>query len=91
MDQSCQVKLAKPKRYTRPSWAERDAHRRVKEWNESVKSGDPVCVHRDNGQIAKTNTTSTAWVMCGTAVVLVAGISGAYALSHVHLYKGSNS
>jgi hypothetical protein len=59
-------------------------------WNEKTPEGAPVCVHRDNGEILKTATRSAAWNLCGMAVVLVEGISGGYALDHMHLLEVAN-
>ena len=55
----------------------------VNAWNEKYPEGTPVIVTRDNGDKLETVTRSVAWSLCGTAVVMVKGISGGYALERV--------
>jgi len=45
--------------------------------------GTPVTVIKDDGTILATVTRSVPWVLCGTAVIMVRGIAGAYALDRV--------
>ena len=52
----------------------------VNAWNNKYPEGTPVIVTRDNGEKLETVTRSVAWSMCGSAVVLVKGISGCYSL-----------
>ncbi len=67
----------------------------VNDWNEKYPEGTPVTVTRDNGETLETVTRSVAWSMCGSAVVMVKGISGCYSLERVraqqslHLTLGS--
>lgn len=56
----------------------------VKFWNEEHAIGTPVIVTRDNGEELRTKTRSAAWVLSGhSAVIMVDGISGCYALERV--------
>ena len=55
----------------------------VTTWNEKHPEGTRVVVRRDNGDVLETTTRSPAWVVGGTAVVSVVGISGGYALERV--------
>lgn len=55
----------------------------VDNWNEKYPEGTPVIVTRDNGDKLETVTRSVAWSMCGSAVVLVKGISGCYSFDRV--------
>lgn len=51
---------------------------------ESVPVGAPVTVEKDDGSKVETVTASKAWMMSGhTAVILLKGISGCYALDRV--------
>ena len=52
-------------------------------WNTRFPVGTKVSVRRDDGTTLLTVTRSPAWVLCGTAVVTVDGISGGYALDRV--------
>lgn len=45
--------------------------------------GTPVTVRKDNGTVVETKTTSIPWMLCGTAVIMVDGISGGYSLERV--------
>lgn len=62
----------------------------VAAWNAKVKVGDPVCVHRDDGVQVQTKARSAAQLMGGSAVAWFEGISGCYALSHVHALGPAN-
>ena len=53
------------------------------EWNAKHAIGTHVKVRRVNGEVQDSQTRSEAWEMCGTAVVLLSGISGGYDLSRV--------
>lgn len=60
---------------------------RVADWNELHPAGTPVVVTNDAGQPMHTKTRSEAWMLGAdsrspghTPVVLLEGISGAYAL-----------
>lgn len=57
------------------------AQARVDAWKHPV--GTPVTVRKDDGMIMATTTRCDPWVMCGTAVIMVEGICGAYALDRV--------
>jgi len=61
-------------------------------WNSKIKIGDEVAVFKDFSDYAIiTETTSEAWVMCGgEPSVMIKGISGAYALTHVRPTKYVN-
>lgn len=64
----------------------RVAHQRelVIEWNRLNADGVKVNVRKDNGSIVETTTRSTAWLMGEhTAVILVDGIAGGFALERV--------
>jgi hypothetical protein len=64
---------------------EQRAKRQIYEWG-SHPIGTAVVVHRDNGSRLTTVTRSHPWVLSGhTAVIMVAGISGCYALERVHV------
>lgn len=52
-------------------------------FNKAHPPGTPVTVRRDSGEVLETVTRSEAWVLCGSAVVLVKGISGGYRLNRV--------
>ncbi len=53
-------------------------------WNGHHVIGVEVDVRLDDGTTKRTRTNSAAWVLSGhTAVILLEGISGAYALSRV--------
>lgn len=45
--------------------------------------GTPVIVRKDDGTVIETKTRSAPWMLCGTAVVLLEGISGGYSLDRV--------
>lgn len=56
----------------------------VEAWNQVVPPGSVVLVVKDGGLTVATVTRSEAYVLGGhTAVVMVEGISGAYALDRV--------
>lgn len=55
--------------------------REIEEWTHPV--GTVVDVRRDDGTTLRTKTRSRPWLLCGSAVVLVEGISGGYRLSRV--------
>jgi len=57
--------------------------RTADEFNDLWKPGHPVIVRKDNGDEVQTKTTSKAWDMCGSPVVMLDGISGAYLLDRV--------
>ncbi len=64
-----------------PKQAKKKAEAAVAKWTHPV--GTRVKVRRDNGDTLETVTRSVAWVMCDSAVVMVDGISGCYALERV--------
>jgi hypothetical protein len=54
----------------------------VERWTYPV--GTPVLARRDDGSTIDTRTTSEAWLLGGhTAVIMLDGISGCYALERV--------
>lgn len=56
----------------------------VNNWNSKHPEGTEVNVRLDNGEVMKSKTRSIAWMLGGhTPVILVEGISGAYALERV--------
>jgi hypothetical protein len=56
----------------------------VERWNKLHPVGAAVTVTKDLGEKLETVTRSEAWVLGGhTAVILVEGISGGYALTRV--------
>lgn len=56
----------------------------VARWNDAHPIGTAVNVRRDCGDTMATRTRSLAWVLSGhTAVIMVDGISGCYALRRV--------
>lgn len=57
------------------------ANRDVAAWTHPV--GTVVYVTRDNGEVQRTKTRSTAAVMGGSAVIWLEGIAGCYSLSRV--------
>lgn len=59
-------------------------------WNKKYPEGTEVIVKKDNGAEIKTKTRSEAWLLGGhTAVILLEGISGCYALERIRLlYPG---
>lgn len=60
----------------------------VDEWK-AVPEGTPVIVTKDNGTEFHTKTRSMAWLLGEhTAVIMVEGISGGYALERVRKTKG---
>lgn len=59
-------------------------NRAAEAWNETVKVGDPVCLHRDNGEIVRTKTISEASEIGGSAVCWFEGISGRYDVRCAH-------
>lgn len=60
------------------------AEKMIEEWNENNPIGTPVLVRRDNGDIERLFTRSSAWMLGGhTPVVQVQGIVGCYALERV--------
>lgn len=62
----------------------------AQEWNEKAPTGTDVIVLLDGSQKATiTKTRSEAWDMCGSACVLLDGVSGGYALSHVYVIEES--
>ena len=76
-------------RIARPNPAK--AEKAVREWNEKYPANTNVEVTRDDGSITETYTLSAAWVLGGhSAVVLLNGISGCYALERVRYLKPSN-
>lgn len=50
---------------------------------EQFAIGTDVIVTRDDGSELRTKTRSAPWMLCGTPVVMVDGISGGYALERV--------
>lgn len=52
------------------------------QWKD-VPEGTPVIVTKDDGSEFPTKTRSEPWELCGTAVIMVEGIRGGYALSRV--------
>jgi hypothetical protein len=65
--------------------AQSEAARKVEEWNRQCPIGTEVNVRRDNGDVLKTTTRGEAGLMNDelTAVVMVHGITGVYALERV--------
>lgn len=60
----------------------------VKFWNEEHPVGTDVIVTKDLGDEVRTKTRSAAWVLSGhSAVIMVDGISGCYALERVRPVK----
>lgn len=58
--------------------------RMVHEWNAKHQPGVMVKVTMDDGTMRETVTNSEAWLLGGhTAVILLVGIGGAYALDRV--------
>lgn len=55
----------------------------VEKWNAQHFVGTAVRVTKDNGMQIETRTRSAAYLLGGTAVIMLAGISGYYALSRV--------
>lgn len=61
-----------------------DQIRAVRDWNDQHPVGTACTVELDSGEIRATKTRSEAWMLSGhTAVVMVDGISGAYALERI--------
>lgn len=61
--------------------------RAVHEWNAPHNVGKTVRVRRDDGSVLTTKTRSQAWLLGGhTAVILVDGIAGAFALDRVTVF-----
>lgn len=63
---------------------EKIANQKVNEWNGSYEIGQDVVLRKDfqrHGTITK--TTSNAYVMCGSPVIMLEGISGCYDLDRV--------
>ena len=61
----------------------------VRDWNDAHRIGTPCTVELDSGDIVATKTRSEAWMLSGhTAVVMLEGISGAYALERVRAKGG---
>lgn len=66
--------------------AEAEQARLVKLW-EKFPEGTDVVVLRDDGDELRTVTRSAPWLLGGhTAVIMVAGISGGFALDRVRLF-----
>lgn len=59
----------------------------IVEWNEKNPIGTAVNVTMDDKSVKQTKTRSEAWILCGTPVVLLKGISGGYMLSRVEVVK----
>jgi len=55
----------------------------IEEWNNRYGIKQPVELREDDGSITYTHTTSKAWDVCGTAVVMVGYKSGGYDLSRI--------
>lgn len=55
----------------------------VEKWNDTVEVGTAVHVRDDFQKITHSKTRSVAWVLCGSAVVMVDGIAGGYLLERV--------
>jgi len=65
-----------------PGQLKAKAESQVRNWKHPI--GTHVTVHRDNGGVLHTVTRSDPWVMEGhSAVIMVKGISGGYALERV--------
>lgn len=64
------------KAYERKQQALRDA------WKYPV--GTPVNVRKDDKSVVQTKTRSMPWLLGGTAVIQVEGISGGYSLERVN-------
>jgi hypothetical protein len=60
-----------------------DDAERCEAWTHPV--GTPVVVTKDDGSEVRTKTRSAPWMLCGTAVILLEGISGGYALCRVRV------
>lgn len=59
---------------------------------ETFKEGEPVLVHRDNGETLRTVTRSESFIAAsGDEVVFVRGISGYYCVSHTPPNKVTRS
>lgn len=63
--------------------------RLVAAWTHPV--GVDVDVRKDDGTIVRTKTRSEPWMLCGTAVVLLDGISGGYALERVTAVRATTA
>jgi hypothetical protein len=62
--------------------------RAVHAWNKKHAVNTPVIVALDSGEEKKTTTASEAWLLGGhTAVVMLEGVSGCYALAKVQPAK----
>lgn len=55
----------------------------VNAWNEHCPTGTPVAVVKDDFTVHAGTTRSQAWVLCGTPVVSVTGISGGFSLDRI--------
>lgn len=76
MDNTCKTGRCPPRRP--------DQRDMVTEWNHLNPEGTKVNVRKDNGSIFETTTRSAAWLMGEhTAVILVDGIAGGFALERV--------
>lgn len=65
-------------------WKPAEQATMVARWNERHRIGAEVNVTRDDGSIMSTRTRSDAWLLGGhTAVIMVEGITGGYALERV--------
>lgn len=76
-------------RYHRPTAAEiTNKVVNLDEWNRRNPIGTAVEVTKDDRSVMETKTASEAWLLGGhTQVVMLAGISGCYALSRVRVTK----
>lgn len=54
----------------------------VEVWS-TIPIGTAVVVRRDNGSEFRTVTRSKPWILSGTPVAMVDGISGCYALNRI--------
>lgn len=59
----------------------------VEEWNKNHAVGTEVILTNDFDEEIETVTRSEAWIVCGSAVVMVKGISGGYCLDRIRPKK----
>ena len=59
----------------------------VDEWNKNHVVGTEVILTNDSDEEIETVTRSEAWIVCGSAVVMVKGISGGYSLDRIRQKK----
>lgn len=54
--------------------------KRLASWT-SVPVGSKVSVLRDDGRLEEHSTRSAPWMLCGTPVIMLTGITGGFALA----------